>query len=77
MDRRRTLIYNIVVVAKIAKLYRLAFVLSTVNVKNKRNEPTINQLQELLTGIETFDLTTITALEDNKFVNAVKTTGLY
>jgi nicotinamidase-related amidase len=74
MDRR-ALVANIVAVAKIAKLYRLPIVLSTVNVKTGRNAPTIHQLQEMLTGVESFDRTTINAWEDEEFVRAVKATG--
>ena len=74
MDRR-ALVSNIVAVAKIAKLYRLPIVLSTVNVKTGRNAPTIHQLQDVLTGVETFDRTTINAWEDDEFVRAVKATG--
>jgi nicotinamidase-related amidase len=50
-------------------------VLSTVNVKTGRNAPTIHQLQDVLTGVETFDRTTINAWEDDEFVRAVKATG--
>jgi nicotinamidase-related amidase len=74
MDRR-ALVSNIVAVAKIAKLYRLPIVLSTVNVKTGRNAPTIHQLQDVLTGVETFDRTTINAWEDEEFVRVVKATG--
>lgn len=74
MDRR-TLVDNITAVAKIAKLYDLPIVLSTVNVKNKTNQPTIHQLQEILTDVESYDRTSINAWEDIEFVNAVKATG--
>jgi nicotinamidase-related amidase len=74
MDRR-TLVDNIVAVAKAAMLYKLPVVLSTVNVETGINEPTIPQLREVLTEIKSFDRTTINAWEDNEFVNAVKATG--
>ncbi len=74
MDRR-TLVGNIVAVAKAAMLYELPVVLSTVNVETGINEPTIPQLGEVLTGIKALDRTTINAWEDNEFVNAVKATG--
>jgi nicotinamidase-related amidase len=74
MDRR-TLVTNIVAVAKAAKLYALPIVLSTVNVKTGANEPTIHQVAEVLAGIEAFDRTTINAWEDEQFVTAVKVTG--
>jgi hypothetical protein len=63
MDRW-TLVCNIVVVDNIAKFYRLTIGLATVNVKNKRNESTIHQLKEVLSGIQTFDRTTINAWEE-------------
>ena len=63
MDRK-LLVDNIVRVAKIARTYELPIVLSTVNVNNGTNKPTIHQLQEVLTGIEPLDRTTINAWED-------------
>ncbi len=74
MDRR-TLVENIVAVAKTAKLYALPVVLSTVNVKAGKNEPTIHQLREVLMGVEAFDRTKLNAWEDEQPVNAVKATG--
>ena len=74
MDRK-LLVDNIVRVAKIAQTYELPVVLSTVNVNNGINKPTIHQLQEVLTGIKPLDRTTINAWEDKEFVQAVKATG--
>jgi len=74
MDRK-LLVDNIVRVAKIARAYELPIVLSTVNVNNGINKPTIHQLQEVLTGIKPLDRTTINAWEDKEFVQAVKATG--
>jgi nicotinamidase-related amidase len=74
MDHR-TLVANIVAVAKLAKVFGLPIVLSTVNVKTRRSAPTIRQLAEVLVGIEAFDRTTINAWEDQEFVTAVKATG--
>jgi nicotinamidase-related amidase len=71
MDRR-TLVENIVAVARTARLYALPVVLSTVNVKTGKNEPTIHQLREVLAGVEAFDRTTVNAWEDEQFVNAVR-----
>jgi nicotinamidase-related amidase len=70
-----TLVANIVAVAKLAKLYALPIVLSTVNVKSRLNTPTIRQLAEVLAGIDAFDRTTINAWEDEQFVAAVKATS--
>jgi nicotinamidase-related amidase len=74
MDRR-TLVDNIVAVARTARLYGVPIVLSTVNVKTGRNEPTIQQLQDVLSGVESFDRTSINAWEDVEFLRAVKATG--
>ena len=74
MDRQ-TLVTNIVAVAKTAKLYELPIVLSTVNVKAGRSEPTIHQLVDVLGEMEAFDRTTVNAWEDEKFLRAVKATG--
>jgi len=74
MDHR-TLVSNIVAVARLAKLYALPIVLSTVNVKTRGSAPTIHQLAEVLAGIEEIDRTTINAWEDEEFVTAVNATG--
>jgi nicotinamidase-related amidase len=74
MDHR-TLVANIVAVAKVAKVFGLPIVLSTVNVKTRRSAPTIRQLAEVLVGIEAIDRTAINAWEDEEFVTAVKATG--
>src|SRR5438874_7042101 len=74
MDHR-TLVANIAAVARLAKLFALPIVLSTVNVKTGLSTPTIHQLAEVLAGIEELDRTTINAWEDEEFVTAVKDTG--
>lgn len=74
MDHR-TLVENMVAVAKLAKVYGLPIVLSTVNVKTLGSAPTIKQLTEVLVGIEAFDRTTINAWENEEFVTAVKATS--
>jgi nicotinamidase-related amidase len=74
MDRR-SLVTNIVSVAKLARLFKVPVVLSTVNVKTGKNAPTIHQLQSVLPGAEALDRTTINAWEDEAFLQAVKTTG--
>ena len=74
MDHR-ALVANIVVVAKIAKLFGLPIVLSTVNVKTGLSGPTIHQLMDVLEGMEQIDRTTMNAWEDEQFIRAVKATG--
>jgi hypothetical protein len=60
---------------RIGKLYGLAVVLSTVNVKTGRNQPTIHQIVEVLNEVDPIDRTSINAWKDEDFVRAVKTTG--
>jgi nicotinamidase-related amidase len=74
MDRR-TLVANIVAVAKTAMLYELPVVVSTVNVKTGVNQPTIRPLASVLKKTEALDRTTINAWEDEECVQAVKATG--
>jgi nicotinamidase-related amidase len=74
MDRR-TLVTNIVAVARTAKLYDLPIVLSTVNVNTGANQATVHQLADVLDGMEAIDRTTINAWEDEEFVHAVRTIG--
>lgn len=74
MDRQ-ALVTNIVTVARSARLYAVPVVLSTVNVKSGANQPTIQQLTDVLGGIESYDRSSINAWEDEQFVRAVKTTG--
>src|SRR6266550_1957075 len=71
---RRELVNNIVAVARIAKLYKLPVVLSTVNVKTGINQPMITQVTDILPG-EPIDRTTVNAWEDEDFHAAVKATG--
>src|SRR2546427_11954130 len=74
MDHR-SLVANIVATARLAKVFALPIVLSTVNVKTGRSAPTIHQLAEVLAGIEELDRTTINAWEDEEIVTAVKANG--
>jgi nicotinamidase-related amidase len=74
MDRS-VLVQNIVTVTKLAKLFQLPIVLSTVNVKTGANAPTIRQLQDVLGNMPAFDRTAINAWEDVEFQKAVKATG--
>src|SRR5579864_1745509 len=71
MDQQ-LLVQNIVRVARIAKLYDVPVVLSTVNVKTGASQPTIPELRDVLAGVEEIDRTTINAWEDVEFRNAVE-----
>jgi nicotinamidase-related amidase len=71
---KRELVANITALARIGKLYALPIVLSTVNVKTGRNQPTIQQIVEVLSEVDPIDRTAINAWEDEDFVRAVKGT---
>ena len=74
MDRD-LLVKNIVSTVKIARLFGLPIVHSTVNVKSGRNKPTIAPLAELLGDNPPIDRTSINAWEDADFIRAVRATG--
>jgi nicotinamidase-related amidase len=71
---KRELVSNITALARIAKLYEMPVVLSTVNVKTGRNQPTIHQITDVLPGVQVIDRTSINAWEDEDFNRAVKAT---
>ena len=68
------LVRNILTVTKIAQLYELPIVLSTVNVSTGKNQDTIAPLRKLLTGVPSYDRTSINAWEDQQFLDAVRAT---
>jgi nicotinamidase-related amidase len=74
MDRD-LLVKNIVSTVKIAHVFGLPIVHSTVNVKSGRNSPTIAPLAALLGDNPPVDRTSINAWEDADFVRAVRATG--
>jgi nicotinamidase-related amidase len=69
------LVKNIVETAKLAKVFKLPIVLSTVNVATKINKETIPPLKEVLADLPSYDRTSINAWEDRDFVEAVEATG--
>jgi nicotinamidase-related amidase len=74
MDRD-LLLENIVSTAKIAKLFGLPIVHSTINVTSGLAEPTVSELAELLVDNPPIDRTSINAWEDADFLSAVRATG--
>lgn len=74
MDRQ-LLVNNIAALAKMAKVYNIPVILSTVNVKTGLNTETIPQLKRELDGVPSYDRTTINSWEDKEFLEAVKATG--
>ncbi|MBC7031938.1 isochorismatase family protein, partial [Salmonella enterica subsp. enterica serovar Enteritidis] len=70
-----TLIQNVVMTAKLAQVYKVPIILSTVNVKSGRNKDTIPDLKKVLGDLSSIDRTSINAWQDQDFVEAVKATG--
>jgi nicotinamidase-related amidase len=71
----RSLVRNVVSLAKLGKLFDLPVVLSTVNVKTGINKPMIEPILDVFPGVEPIDRTAINAWEDDDFVRAIKATG--
>ncbi len=72
---REELVFNIGGVAKAAVNYGLPIIHSTVNVATGRNKPPIQQLQDVIGDLPTYDRTTINSWEDTEFKQAVKALG--
>lgn len=72
---RDELVFNITSVAKAAVNYHLPIVHSTVNVATGRNKPPIQELQDVLGHLPTYDRTSINSWEDTEFKQAVKAMG--
>ncbi|MCM2506077.1 hydrolase [Aureimonas altamirensis] len=72
---RDELVFNITGVAKAALNYGVPIIHSTVNVSTGLNKPAIQQLQDILGHLPTYDRTTINAWEDVEFKEAVKALG--
>jgi nicotinamidase-related amidase len=74
MDRD-LLLENVVSTVKIAKVFDLPIVHSTINVATGRGKPTLPPLAEVLADNPPIDRTTTNAWEDAEFLNAVRATG--
>jgi nicotinamidase-related amidase len=74
MDRE-LLTRNIISVAKLAKLYKLPIVLTTVNVVANNQPPTLTELREVLPDSEEIDRTQLNSWEDADFRRAVEAAG--
>ena len=72
---REVLINNVVAMAKGAKMFDLPIVLSTVGVNAGYQEDTIEELQAVLSDVETIDRTAVNAWEQEEFRAAVEATG--
>jgi nicotinamidase-related amidase len=69
------LLKNIVSTVKLARLFGVPIVHSTVNVATGRGKPTVPALAELLSDDPPIDRTALNAWEDIDFLTAVRTTG--
>ena len=69
------MVENIVRLAQVGLAYSLPLVLSTVNVSNGTNGPTIEPLRNVVGDVKYFDRTSINAWEDADFKSAVEATG--
>src|SRR2546427_8702021 len=74
MDRD-VLLKNVVSTAKVAKLFGLPILHSTINVRTGRGKPTLPPLAELLVDNPPIDRTTTNAWEDPDFLSSVRATG--
>ncbi|MCU0070022.1 hydrolase [Pseudomonas koreensis] len=72
---RDELVFNITSVARAALNYNLPIIHSTVNVATGRNKPPIQELQQVLGHLPTYDRTSINSWEDTEFKQAVKALG--
>src|SRR3712207_1390054 len=72
---REELVFNIVSTTKAALNYNLPIIHSTVNVETGRNKPPIQELQDIIGHLPTYDRTTVNAWEDVEFKQAVKALG--
>ena len=69
-----TMVKNVVALIKLAKLYKIPIVVSTVNVKAAGLKSTIPQIAQEVKDLPSYDRTTINAWEDVEFLEAVKAT---
>jgi nicotinamidase-related amidase len=72
---RDLLLENVVSTVKIAKLFGVPIVHSTINVATGRGQPTVPELEELLQDAPPVDRTSTNAWEDADFLAAVRATG--
>ena len=69
------LLENVISTVKIAKLFGVPIVHSTINVANGRSQPTVPELAQVLEDDPPIDRTSINAWEDADFLAAVRATG--
>src|SRR3984893_15915631 len=69
-----TLVKNVVGLIKLAKVFEMPIVVSTVNVKAAGLKSTIPQIAQEVKDLPSYDRTTINAWEDIEFLEAIKAT---
>jgi nicotinamidase-related amidase len=69
------MVQNVIALAKLAKVFKIPMVISTVNVKTGLNGPTIPQIFQEVKDLPSYDRTSINAWEDKEFLEAVKATN--
>jgi nicotinamidase-related amidase len=69
------LINNVVAMAKAAKMYDLPMILSTVGVDAGYQQPTIPELQNILSDVTAVDRNTVDAWDSAEFRAAIEATG--
>ncbi|HEV3353286.1 MAG TPA: hydrolase [Acidimicrobiales bacterium] len=69
------LLHNVVNMVKLAQVFGMPIVHSTVNVASGRGKPTVPELADLLTDNPPIDRTTINSWEDENFLAAVRAAG--
>jgi nicotinamidase-related amidase len=72
---REELVFNITSTAKAAMTFGLPIIHSTVNVGTGHNKPPIQELQDVIGHLPTYDRTSINSWEDTEFKDAVKALG--
>jgi nicotinamidase-related amidase len=68
------MVQNTIALVKLARVFKIPMVISTVNVKSGINGPTIPQIAHEVKDLPSYDRTTINAWEDIEFLEAVKAT---
>src|SRR6266700_4779505 len=68
------MVQNTIALVKLAKVFKMPIIVSTVNVKTGINGPTIPQIAHEVKDLPSYDRTTINAWEDPEFLAAVKAT---
>ncbi|WP_225047559.1 hydrolase [Lacticaseibacillus kribbianus] len=69
------LLQNVALTIRLARLYEVPIVLSTVNVATGRNQDTVPALRRLMPDVPSLDRTSINAWQDREFLAAVHDLG--